>query len=316
MKADVIKTVSTKSPADIAAQLQQLALGNQKALARSITWVENDLDEARELLSRLQIHQVPVIGITGPPGAGKSTLISALVGHWLEQNLKVAVVAIDPSSPFNQGSILGDRLRMSEHFLNGKLFIRSMASRGSLGGLAPRIFEVCDVLRAAGFDRVVIETVGVGQSEVEIAGLADTTVLVVVPEAGDEIQTIKSGIMEIADVFVVNKADREGADVFVKNLQALAHQYIRNGWEVPVVKTSAIKKEGIAELAQALDEHHTAPTSSDRKLHLMALRAMMMIREQRTRSIQLSDLENALKEATSKTDFNLYRFVLHYNTEK
>lgn len=294
------------------ALLSELLMGNRKALARCITLVENMQTGAEEILTQIPSTHVPLIGITGPPGAGKSTLISALAGYWLSQGLKVAVVAIDPSSPFNQGSIMGDRVRMQEHFLNGNLFIRSMASRGNLGGLSPNIFEVCDLICAAGFDRVLIETVGVGQSEVEIAALADTTVLVVVPEAGDEIQTMKSGILEIADVFVVNKSDRDGADTLIKNLQSLAHQYVREGWEVPVVKTSAIKQEGISDLAIAISSHCEFPANRSRKLHLLTQRTLMMIRSLRTRDIQFETLEKELKSEMEKTDFNLYRFILKY----
>jgi LAO/AO transport system kinase len=222
--------------------LSDLQNGNKRALARAISLVENDSQGYESLLENLNFDKkVPLIGITGPPGAGKSTLINAFAKHLLDQNKKVAIIAIDPSSPFNKGSLMGDRLRMSEHFLNPNIFIRSMASRGSLGGLAPKIFEVADLIRAAQFDYVIIETVGVGQSEVEIASLADTTVLVLVPEAGDDIQTIKSGVMEIADVYVLNKSDRSGADTFYKNLCALTYSHASENWESPVVKTVAHK---------------------------------------------------------------------------
>jgi LAO/AO transport system kinase len=199
--------------------LIELQNGNKRALARAISLIENDSEGYEQLLESLNFNKnIPIIGITGPPGAGKSTLINAFTKYLIDQNKKVAVIAVDPSSPFNKGSLMGDRIRMIEHFLNPNIFIRSMASRGSLGGLAPKIFEVADLLKAAQFDYIIIETVGVGQSEIEIASLADTTVLVLVPEGGDEIQIIKSGIMEIADVFVLNKSDRSGADTFFKNL--------------------------------------------------------------------------------------------------
>ena len=170
--------------------------GDRKALARAITIVENDQDGYRELLLALPAgNKVPITGITGPPGAGKSTLINALLRQLTDAGKKVAVIAVDPTSPFNYGSLLGDRLRMSEHFTNPNVFIRSLATRGSLGGLSEKIIEIVDVMRVADFDMILVETVGVGQSEVEIAGLDDTTIVVVVPESGDEVQTLKSGIM-------------------------------------------------------------------------------------------------------------------------
>ena len=175
--------------------------GDRKSLARAITIVENDLSGAEELLLSVDLKNAPpVIGVTGPPGAGKSTLINSLISQFLLRGERVAVIAVDPTSPFTSGSLLGDRLRMPEHFNNPNVFIRSLATRGSLGGLSAKAIEITDLIRASGFDRVIIETVGVGQSEVEIAGLADITLLVLVPEAGDDIQALKSGIMEIADI--------------------------------------------------------------------------------------------------------------------
>jgi LAO/AO transport system kinase len=195
--------------------LHQIKSGDYKSLARAISFVENESEGYEEILFALKYSSnTPVIGITGPPGAGKSTLINTLAKHFSSTGKKIAIVAIDPTSPFNYGSLLGDRLRMSELFTNPNIFIRSAATRGSLGGLSEKIIEVVDVLRNADFDYIFVETVGVGQSEVEVAGLADTTVVVFVPESGDEIQTMKSGIMEIADIFVVNKSDRDGAEQF------------------------------------------------------------------------------------------------------
>ncbi len=202
-------------------QLDEIRNGNSKTLARCISCIENEVPGYEDLLQELPASTTPVIGITGPPGAGKSTLVDALIGTLVAAGKSVAVLCVDPSSPFNLGALLGDRIRMSEWYNNPLVFIRSLATRGSLGGLHPKIIEISDLVKTAPFDYLIIETVGVGQSEVEIAGLADATVVVVVPEAGDEVQTMKAGLMEIADIFVVNKSDRPDADMFVKNLRLM-----------------------------------------------------------------------------------------------
>src|ERR1044072_8338854 len=191
--------------------LKMVQQGDIKALARSISLIENEITGYEELLQSLPVSHIPVIGITGPPGAGKSTLTDALIGELVKKQKKVAVLCVDPSSPFNLGALLGDRIRMSNWYTHPNVFIRSLATRGSMGGLHPKIIEITELVKTAGYDYVIVETVGVGQSEIEIAGLADTTVVVVVPEGGDEVQTMKAGLMEIADIFVVNKADRRGA---------------------------------------------------------------------------------------------------------
>src|SRR5690242_9280964 len=180
--------------------LAKLQEGDIKVLARAISLIENEVTDYNNLLMQLPFSETPITGITGAPGTGKSTLVDALIGELVVQNKKVGVLCIDPSSPFNLGALLGDRIRMSEWYTHPNVFIRSLASRGSLGGLHPKIIEITDIMKAAQFDHIIIETVGVGQSEVEIAGLADTTIVVLVPEGGDEVQTMKAGLMEIAEI--------------------------------------------------------------------------------------------------------------------
>lgn len=288
---------------------ENLALGHERAIARAISWVENQHPGALELLEHLQ-GRTPIIGITGPPGAGKSSLVNALALHWSAQNLRTAIVAVDPSSPFNLGSLLGDRLRMPGLFLDPKVYIRSVSARGSLGGLCASIIEICDVLKQAQFDHIIVETVGVGQSEIEIAGIADTTVVVTVPESGDEVQTLKSGIMEIADIFVVNKSDRDGADAFANHLKKLAHYRMGDGaWECPVLKTMAMEGEGIQALSEAIIAHQSQGISNQRKLHLLAEKAYRLIQRNRMQNISLQDLRDHIAKALNSGDFNLYRFT-------
>lgn len=290
--------------------LSALNSGDRKAIARAITIVENELEGWETILKNIQRKNIPVVGITGPPGAGKSTLINALLRVLTENEKKnVAIVAVDPTSPFNFGSLLGDRLRMAEHFNNNNVFIRSLATRGSLGGLSEKIIEITDVLCAANFDLVIVETVGVGQSEVEIAGLADTTVVVVVPESGDEVQTLKSGIMEIADIFVVNKADREGADTLVNNLQKMMHQQMKDDWIVPVIKTVASQFNGVGELINQINKHGRALSKNDRKNYLLAEKAYHLIRRHRMKDINKEEIRQEISKAAQKADFNLYLFA-------
>jgi len=296
---------------DISALLKGLHNGDSRSIARCITIVENDLPGSEEILAGLHLQEkVPVIGFTGPPGAGKSTLINALLAHILQKELgsKIAVLAIDPTSSFNFGSLLGDRLRMSEHFNNESIFIRSAATRGSLGGLSSRTLEISDILKAAGFQYVIVETVGVGQSEVEIAGLADTTIVVLVPEAGDEIQALKSGIMEIADIFVVNKSDRDGSEGFAKNLMALAHSNSPALWNIPVIKTAASISQGLDELLTQIQQHGNIAINK-RKPSLLFEKAMRLISISRMKVVDKKQLSENILAASQLPGFNLYSFV-------
>lgn len=233
--------------------LEDISSQNIRSLARSISLIENEVEGYEELLKLLPVGNTPIIGITGAPGAGKSTLTDALIGEIIKQQKRVAILCVDPSSPFHFGAVLGDRIRMSEWYNNTDVFIRSLSTRGSLGGLNPKITQITRLLQAASFDYIIIETVGVGQSEIEIVRLATITIVVVVPEGGDEVQTMKSGVMEIADIFVVNKADRPDADLFAKNLRGRTGPVLAvHKHEIPVIKTVASKKKGIAELFEAI----------------------------------------------------------------
>jgi len=285
--------------------------GDIRSLARCISLAENESAGYERLLEELPVQQTTrVIGITGPPGAGKSTLVNSLITFLLQQQKRIAIIAVDPSSPFNYGALLGDRIRMSQHFGNEDVFIRSMASRGALGGLSPKIIEVSDIIKAAGFDYLFIETVGVGQSEVEIAGIADTTIVVVVPEAGDEIQTMKAGLMEIADIFVVNKADRDNADEFVKNLRILAHTRQKENWEIPVLKTIATKEEGLQALVAAIDAHQQQVTgNSTHHALLLAEKAYQLLQHRRMQDVNRRILQQQITQELASGTFNLYRFV-------
>jgi LAO/AO transport system kinase len=291
--------------------LHKIQNGDIKALARTISLVENEVEGYEEFLQTLPSSQTAIIGITGPPGAGKSTLVDALIEEMVTANKKVGVLCIDPSSPFNLGALLGDRIRMSEWYNHPNVFIRSLATRGSLGGLHPMIIEITEVLKAASFDYIIVETVGVGQSEIEIAGLADTTVVVVVPEAGDEVQTMKAGLMEIADIFVVNKADRPDADLFVKNLRLmLAPAFHKQTIEIPIIKTVACQKKGVQELLRKIEWHQHQQQKTDKRLWLWAEKAFYLIQQRRMKNVNKLSLKAQIEmEIRANKSFNLYRFV-------
>ena len=283
--------------------------GDRKSLARAITMVENEMEGSENLLKLIQPKETPILGFTGPPGAGKSTLINAFLRHIISLNKKAAVIAVDPTSPFNYGSLLADRIRMSEHFNNENIFIRSIAARGSLGGLSEKIIEITDVLRASDFDFIIIETVGVGQSEVEIAGLADTTIVIVVPESGDDIQAMKSGIMEIADIFVVNKSDREGAATLVNNLKKMLAFKFDLGWSVPIIATIATAGQGIDELFEKVLLHLKSERFNEKKSYLLTEKIYQLLRNYRMQGIKREDIKKSLEKARLEHSFNLYRFV-------
>jgi LAO/AO transport system kinase len=247
-------------PVDVPALVQSARDGSPRAVARLISLVEDEHPALREIMAALAPHagNAHVVGITGSPGVGKSTSTNALVAAYRNRGKRVGILAVDPSSPFSGGALLGDRVRMQDHALDPEVYIRSMASRGHLGGLSWSTPQALRVLDAAGCDVVIVETVGVGQSEVEVAGLADTTVVLLAPGMGDGIQAAKAGILEIGDVFVVNKSDREGADATVRDLRhmiSLGDRKEPGLWRPPVVKTVAARDEGVDEVLEAIDKH-------------------------------------------------------------
>ncbi|MBK9940270.1 MAG: methylmalonyl Co-A mutase-associated GTPase MeaB [Kouleothrix sp.] len=264
-----------------------LLSGNRRALARGISIVETGGAPARELLRAVYAHtgRAHIVGITGSPGAGKSTLVNALALHWRQAGRTIGIIAVDPTSPFTGGAILGDRIRMQPLGGDPGIFIRSMASRGRLGGIAHATSDAIDLIDAAGFDLVLVETVGAGQSEVEIASAAHTTMVVEVPGMGDDVQAIKAGILEIADIFVVNKADREGADATIRQLRAMLHLGgpPSSGWAPPIVPAVAMRDEGIGQVAAEVERHlahlHTSGQKLDRERARVAREFELIVRE-------------------------------------
>src|SRR3954454_15731327 len=286
--------------AEIQNLVERVTSGDARALARAITAIENRAPQSSELLKALFPHtgHARVIGLTGAPGAGKSTLVDQLAREYRKQEKTVGIIAVDPTSPYTGGAILGDRIRMGSHYADPGIYIRSMATRGSLGGLARTTADVASVMDASGRDLVLIETVGVGQDEVDIVRLAEVTVVILVPGMGDDVQTIKAGIMEIADVFVINKSDREGAERVereIRAMQSLAHR--SDLWVPPVVKTVASDGTGIPELAGAIASYQEFLTKNgllqEKIAHNWRERLVEMLRDSLLQRLLREDLNDA-----------------------
>jgi len=273
--------------------VERLLQGDRRALARMVTLIENELPQAHTYLAELHQHsgKAHIVGVTGSPGAGKSTLVTRMVRELRQQGRKVGIIAVDPSSPFSGGAILGDRIRMMELAGDPNVFIRSMASRGHLGGLSTATRDVVRAMDAAGYDPIIIETVGTGQAEVEIMRTAQTVLVTMAPGMGDDIQAIKAGILEIADIFVVSKADKAGADQTAAELTMLLSldpNRRQSAWRIPVIKTSALKEQGIPELISAMQKH------------LDYLKESGMLNQRAQRQIH-SEIQNLILQSVAKT---------------
>jgi LAO/AO transport system kinase len=278
-------------------------------LAKTISGIENKEVLAAKFLESMKPSKVPIIGITGPPGAGKSTLISAMINVWVGEGKKIAVLTVDPSSPFHKGAILGDRIRMRDWYMHPNVFIRSFASRGHLGGLTSAMIELTTLFQSLNFDIIVLETVGVGQSEVEIADLADTTIVVLIPDAGDDVQMMKSGLMEIADLFVVNKSDRPAANTFLNHLQKMIQENNASMPAPKVISTIASQNMGIIELVEEVYQHqHLLEKSSDKLNSIMAKVIQIIIGKQLDKLDQ-EDIKTRLAIAIEEEHFNLFNFA-------
>ena len=289
-----------------------VAEGNFLLLAKTISQIENKVEGADVYLTKLVPKAIPIIGITGPPGAGKSTLIAGLVGEWIAAGKKVAVLSVDPSSPFHKGAILGDRIRMKDWYLHPQVFIRSLASRGHLGGLNSSMIELTTLLQSVGFDQIIVETVGVGQSEVEVASLADTTVVVLVPEAGDEVQMMKSGLMEVANIFVVNKSDRPDAQTFTNHIRQMMMENGVSEDLVKVVATVASQGVGITDLIQAIDAHQIANNVLGNHKKIIFTKAIQLIVAHKMQQVDLKKLEQDIEDAMINEGFNIFSFTQNY----
>jgi len=281
------QTVTTSIATSIETWAAEVRAGNLRAIARAITAVENRTADSHPLLKALfpATGRSRVVGLTGSPGAGKSTLVDGLAREYRSREKTIGIIAVDPSSPFTGGAILGDRIRMQSHHADPGIYIRSMATRGSLGGLASTTADVASVLDAAGRDLVMIETVGVGQDEIDIVRLADVTLVILVPGMGDDVQSIKAGIMEIADIFIINKADREGADRVEKEIRAMQSLASRHDdWIPPIVKTVASSGQGITEVAVAIENYEAYLKKSEvghrRRIENWRTRLVTMLRDE------------------------------------
>ena len=287
-----------------------------KTLARGISVIENQAEGFEDLLLKLKPSSAKIIGITGAPGAGKSSLTDALIGEMVADKKKVAVLCVDPSSPFNKGALLGDRIRMTEWYNHPDVFIRSLASKGSLGGLHPHIFEIADFVKSSGVDYVIIETVGVGQSEVDIAAIADITIVMLVPEGGDIIQTMKAGLMEVADIFVINKTDRPGSENFYNSLmQMLRPSFNHPAKKIPVFKTVATEKKGITELYKKIEKWETENYSQN-KINLLTEKIWALIQNEKMKQLDKEKMKIEIEEAASKSSFNIYAFAKKYEKKE
>ncbi len=288
--------------------VERLLDGDRRALARMVTLIENDMPVARRYLAELHLRagKAQIVGVTGAPGAGKSTLVTRIVRELRHRERKVGVIAVDPSSPFSGGAILGDRIRMMELAGDPNVFIRSMASRGSVGGLSASTRDVVRAMDAAGYDPIIIETVGTGQAEVEVMRAAQTVLVVTAPGMGDEVQAIKAGILEIADIFVVSKADKPGADQTVAELAMLLsldptrrqHDKTKPYWRIPVLKTAAIKDQGIPQLVDAMQEHHAYLVESG----MLSQRAQRQVRSE-VQALLAHALMNALQQSVTEDEW-------------
>ncbi len=293
-------------------QIKLLERGDFKTISRVISLVENEADNYEDILKNVCTSHGQIIGITGAPGSGKSSLTDALIGEMIKDKKKVGVLCVDPSSPFNGGALLGDRIRMREWYNHPGVFIRSLATKGSLGGLNPKIVEITDVMKGANFDYIIIETVGVGQSEVDIASLADITIVMLVPEGGDIIQTMKAGVMEVADIFVINKYDRPDAESYYNSLQQmLAPVFFRSAKAIPIVKAIASQKEGVDELYTIISNWNFDFESS-KKIELLVEKTWLIIQNKKMKEINREELKKELAIAAKQVNFNAYTFVEKY----